>query len=1014
MKKSLLLSFIFVFALVVQVLAQNRTVTGKVTDQETGQGLPGVTVLVKGTSTGTATGVDGSYSINAPQGATTLVFSYVGYQKVERAIGNASTVNVALSLDQKQLNEVVVTGYQTKTKEDLSSSISVISTKELEQRPVPSVDQLLQGKAAGVQVTAINGKPGANAFIRIRGTGSIGSGNEPLLVVNGVQVPDNMADQFFTSINANDIESISVLKDAAAAAIYGARGSNGVLVITTKSGATSNSQITYRFQTGVNQKTPDNFDMMNAAQKLQYEYDLGIENGYISDYLATNGFPKGATIFNITDTQRQDVWNALIAQSHDWQKTMLQDAKMSSHQISIGGSANKTNYYVSLQKFDQEGLTVGSKFDRWTGSVNVSSEVKPWLSIGNALTIGRTSTNELRDRYNAQNPFYAMYAYNAYEPVFNEDGSYNLTSQGFPIMEALLNNTEQRAYLSGLNAFNIEVRPTKGLSISSKIGLTLNDYTRESYMKPGSVLDQFVGDKAAPGSKTDNGSREFAYDWVNQARYDFTIGDDHNFGVLAFQEFQKDNFSSYSLSKKGFSSGNLDTQDNGAANTGTNSTFKSAWSISSIAGGIDYDFRKKYFLTGSIRRDGSSRFGAENKYGNFWSASASWLMSSEDFMSQYDWLTVLKLRASVGTVGNYNIGNYEHLGLYGFGKYNNLLTSVPTQVANPELSWETKLKRNFGADIEILQSRVALTLDYYNEETQDLLLNQPLSRTTGFSSVKRNVGAVSNKGFEVGLNADIIRNSELTWSFNGNITFNKNEVLKLNEGQEEIVSNGLGVIKPGYAFGTYKLVRYAGVDPATGEARYYTKDGEITTEYSDDHAVILDGKSPNPDFFGGFGTRVDYKGFDLSANATFVSGNYVYNYMMLDLVSWGDYVYQNLSTDALNYWKKPGDTNVLPKPNPDGTTYSTDQYLQKASFLRLRNVTLGYTVPQALTSKIKMQSLRVYVQGQNLWTYNPNSYFGDPEVGYGSEESGLTLPGQAALYSYPQTRQFTFGVDVSF
>ncbi len=1002
------------FALLQQAMAQSKTVSGKVTDQATGQGLPGVSVVVKGTTVGTATGADGGYTVNVPANGSTLVFRFIGYKSVERPIGNESTINVGLGVDNKQLEEVVVTGYQTKTKEDLSSAISVVNSKELEQRPNPSIDQLLQGKAAGVQVTAVNGKPGANAFIRIRGTGSISGSNDPLLVVNGVQIPDNMADQFFTSINANDIESISVLKDAAAASIYGARGSNGVLVVTTKNGAKSNGQITYRFLTGVNEKIPDNFDMMNAAQKLQYEYDLGYENSDFSNYLQSNDFPNTANLFNITDAERQAGWNSLIAQSHDWKDDILQSGKITSHQLSFGGNTDKSNYYFSLQKYDQEGLTKGSVFNRYTGTLNVSSQIKSWLRVGNALTLGHTKTNELRDRYNAQNPFYAIYAYNPYEPAYLEDGSVNYTSQGFPILEALENNPEERKYMSGLNSFNVDVTPLKGLILSSKLGLTLNDYSRTSFLKPGSVLDLYVGDPTARGTKVDNGSREFAYDWINSARYEFNVGEKHNFGVLLFQEFQKDQFSSYSLSKKGFANGNLSTQDNGAANTGTNSTTAADWAISSLAANLEYNFNKRYYLTGSLRRDGSSRFGSDNKYGTFWSTSASWLVTQENFMQQYDWLTVLKLRASVGTVGNFaGIGNYQSLGLYGFGKYNNLLTSFPSQVANPALSWESKLKRDIGLDFELFKSRFAVSLDYYNETTEDLLLNTPISRTTGFSTVTRNIGSVQNKGLEAALNVDIIRNSSLTWSFNGNITFNKNEVKTLNEGQEEIVTNGIGVFRPGYAYGTFKLVRYAGVDPQTGEAQYYSKDGEVTKTYSSSDAVILDGKSPNPKFYGGFGTTIAWKGIDFSANANFVSGNYALNYVKNDLVSWGDLYYQNLSTDALNYWKKPGDVNVLPAANGENVTYTTDLYLEKASFLRLRNLTLGYTVPKALTEKIKMQSLRVYVQGQNLLTYNPH-YFGDPEVGYGSEESGLTQVGQASLYSYPQTRQFSFGVDVSF
>ncbi|WP_242926616.1 SusC/RagA family TonB-linked outer membrane protein [Pontibacter vulgaris] len=1018
MKKSLLLSFIFVLALVVQAWAQSRTVTGKVTDQENGQGLPGVAVLVKGTTTGTATNADGSYTINVPADANTLVFRFIGYLTKEVVIGSSSNVNVALGLDNKQLSEVVVVGYGAKTKEDLSSSVSVISSKDIESKPVPSVDQLLQGKAAGVQVTAANGKPGANAYIRIRGTGSINASSQPLLVVNNVQIPDNMRDQFFNSINANDIESISVLKDAAAASIYGARGSNGVVVITTKSGAKSKGTLTYRFQTGVNEKLPDNFEMMNSAQKLQYEYEMGYTNPYINSYFAANSttFPKGTTIVSITPEQRQQVWNAIGAVDHNWQDDILQSGKIEQHELSFGGSAGSTTYFFSLQKFDQKGIVIGNEFGRYSSTLNVSTEIKPWLTVGNSLNIGHTSSNETRDRNNVQNPFRAMYTYNPYEPVFNADGKYNATHQGVNIIQYMQTEPEMQKNLTGLNAFNVDFHPIKGLNVTSRVGLTLRDYTREAFSQPGGALDPIVGDPAAPGSKTDNGSKEFYYSWTNQARYQFNLGTDHNISVMGLQEFQKSHFSSYSLQKKGFASADLTTQDNGASNLGNNTTSKSIWALYSLASSAEYSFQKKYFLTGSVRRDGSSRFGENNKYGTFWSTSASWLMSQEGFLQGYDWLSLLKLRASIGTVGNFSgISNYQSLGTFAFGRYNGALTSFPNQIANPDLTWESKLKRNIGVDFELFQSRIAVGVDYYNEYTDDLLLSEPVSRTTGFTSVTRNIGAMSNKGVEASVSIDLIRSDKLTWSVNGNVTFNKNRVEELNKGQEEIVdgNTGINVYRPGHAYSTFKLVRWAGVDPATGEAQFYTKDGEITKTYLASDAVVLDGKSSNPDYYGGFGTSVAFKGFDLSAQANYTIGGYTYNGVMSGLVSWGPSRAQALSTAALDYWKQPGDVTFLPKASATNTTRTTDQYLQDASFLRLRNVTLGYTVPKSLTEKVKVQNLRVYVQGQNLLTYIPN-YFGDPEVGTGSAESNLFIPGQFSLYSYPTTRQFTFGLDLSF
>jgi TonB-linked SusC/RagA family outer membrane protein len=1025
MKRILLLNFLLCFALVGQVLAQDRSVTGKVTSVEDGSSLPGVNVMLKGTGKGTTTDIDGNFKLSVPNEGGTLVFSFIGLATEEVSIGTRSVINFAMKADVKQLGEVIVTGYSTVTKEDKTQSVSVISGKDIAQQPNPSVAQLLQGRSPGVQVTAENGRPGAPAFIRVRGTGSISGGNQPLLVVNGVQISDGMRDQFFSTLNTNDIESFTILKDAAAAAIYGARGSNGVIVITTKSGANSKGNISYSFQRGVNEMVPNNFQLMDAREKMQYEFETGFSNSVLNGHLRRSvanggmGLPSTATILNVTEAQRQEAWNAVAANGQDWLDAILRTGDMQSHQISASGSSGKTNYYISFQAFDQNGITDASAFKRYTGNATIETEVKPWLSISNTTQLGHSGTNEVRDRNNAQSPFGAMYRYNAYEPVFNPDGTYNYTHQGFPILEALKNNIENRQNLVGLNAFTVTVRPMKGMTLSSKLATSLDDYKRESYVKPGSVLDTYVGDPNNPGIKTDNGSREFNYSFINQARYNFKIAEQHNFNFGVIQEFQKNQFSSYSFTKKGFASGDIATQNAGAANDGNNTSFRSAWVISSVAATAGYNYAGRYFATGSIRRDGSSRFGRSNQWGNFWSSSLGWLASNEQFLQDISWISLVKVRGSVGTLGSFaGLGNYGHLGLYGFNRYNNQIASWPTQVENATLGWEKRLKKNVGVDFEVLQSRFALTIDAYDELTTDLLLNVPLSRTSGFTSITDNVGSMRNRGIEISAQGDIIRAGDFVWSVNGNITFNRNKVVSLNEGQEEIMQGGgIGVFKPGLPQGTFKLVRWAGVNPETGAAQFYTKDGEITTAWDPANAVVLEGKDPNPDFFGGFGTTLSYKGLDFGSQFNFVSGIHTLNYNYWQLNRWpGDPTARQSqqAVGANDYWKQPGDQTFLPRYVAGQVTRVTDQYLQKASFLRLRNVTVGYTLPQNLTEKVKVQSLRVYVQGQNLLTYNPH-FFGDPEIGTGNLESfNNGVPGSAALFGYPTTRQFNFGVDITF
>jgi TonB-linked SusC/RagA family outer membrane protein len=1015
MKKLLLLSLGFLVLCITEAFAQSSTITGTVRGKDDGLPLPGVSVKIKGTQRGVQTNVSGQYSISAPPGST-LTFSFIGYSPQEVPVGSSNVLDVTLVPSSRELNEVVVNGYQTKTRANNTAAISSVDPKEVADKPVPGIDNLLQGQAAGVQITTENGRPGANAFIRIRGTGSVNAGEQPLLVVDGVQIPDNTAPEFYNTLNANDIKTISVLKDAAAAALYGARGSNGVIVITTKTGAESASQISYTFQYGTNRKIPDNFQMMSAAQKLQYEYDLDYQgNGDLINYLTAHNLPTDS--HQLSPAQLQTAFGALEAQSHNWQDDILRSGKIIQHQLVISGHENKTNYYVSFVNYSEDGIVTGSNLQKYSGKVNLSTDVKTWLSLSNNFSLGYRSTNETRDLYNAQNPFFAMYAYNPYEKVFNADGTYNLTSQGFPILEALKNNPELTNYLNGYNTTTIDLHPIKGLSISTQLGLTLDDYTRQYYIKPGSILDGYIGDPAAPGEKTDNGSREFNYDWINKAIYKFDIGTDHHFNVLAVQEFQSDEFTSYTLSSKGYPDPNLSTQNNAAANTGTNSTTQSIYTITSLLGEADYNYKNKYFVTGSIRRDGSSRFGVNDRYGNFYATSIGWLVTSEDFMKPLTWLNVLKLRASIGNTGNFSgISNYQSLGLYGFGKYNDQSTAIPTQIANPDLTWEKKLKRDIGIDFEVLNSRISGTFEYYNENTTALLFSLPVSQTTGFSSIEKNVGAMYNRGIDASLKIDLIRSHGIKWSVNGNINYNQNKVTQLYNGANEIDNNGVSVVKPGYSIYTYKLVRYAGVNPQTGAAQFYDKNGNITETYSSSDEVVLPGKSPNPKFFGGFGTDISYKGIELSALFTYSYGGYTYNNNMQILDSWGQNVYQNQSTLALNYWKKPGDTNVLPAANQASSdeSYTIDYYLQKDNYIRFKNLTLSYTVPKEITQKVKVSSFRVFVTGENLLTINPDHFFGDPEVGIGSQEGGLLIPGQQTLFSYPNTRQFTFGANITF
>jgi TonB-linked SusC/RagA family outer membrane protein len=1014
MKKKILLIIFLSLVFFAQAFAQNHTVTGVVTAKDDGLPIQGVTVKVKGTDIGVATNGTGNYRISVPDGAY-LQFIAIGYYAVTLpAKGNV--VNVSLSVLTSQLNEIVITGYQTQKLSNNLGAISPVDGKELADKPVQSVDNLLAGKVPGVQITSQNGDPNGNAFIRIRGTGSINASDEPLLVIDGIQIPDNDVSSFYNGLNPNDISSINVLKDAAGAALYGARGSNGVIVITTKKGSANNNHVSYLFQYGINKIIPDNFKLMDATQKLQYEYDLGYTDGNLASLLQTEGLNPDVTM--ITPTQRQAAWNVLIGQGHNWEDDILHTGHIQQHQVTVSGGTDATQYYISFQKYDEDGLTRPSDVDKWGGKVNLTTKINSWATFSENASLDQKGTNVLRDRFNVQSPFVAMYTYNPYEPVYNPNGSYNLTSQGLNILEELKNVPQYDKYLTGFSNSTIDIHPITGLDISSSMGLVLNQYTDQYFIEPGSELDGYTGDPTAPGLKQDDGSQDFNYDWINKAQYDFKIANDHHFTALGVEEFQQDEYTSYSLESKGFPDPDLNTQDGAAANTGKNTTTYSAYTLFSLLGKLDYDYKGKYFASGSFRRDGSSRFGVDNLYGNFYAVSAGWLITSEDFAKNIDWLNSLRLRGSIGTTGNFSgIGNYQALGLFSFGQYDGLSAASPSQIANPNLTWEKKLKRDIGVDFQIFKN-ITGTVDYYNDNTTALLLNVPISQTTGFSNTYKNAGALINKGIDLQLNADIINRNGIKWSIYGDLDHNVNRVTQLAPGINQIINSNtpLDIIKPGYAINTFYLVRYAGVNPQTGAARFYDANGKITETYSSDDAVILPGKSPDPKLYGGYGTSLSYKGFQVDATFTYQYGGYTYNNEYQTLVSWGGNVGQNQAVQAANFWTKPGQTNVLPKPIANGPDegYLTDFYLQKDNYVRFKNLTISYTVPKTITQRYKVYNLRVFVQGQNLVTFNPDHFFGDPEVGIGSKDSGLYTPGEQNLFSYPQTRQFTLGVNVTF
>ena len=987
-----------------------KVISGVITDTETMEPIIGVSVVVKGTTIGTITDFDGNYSLELPEDAETVVFSFVGFETQEIVIGDQSIINVEMSQGSELLNEVVVTGYGTVKESDLTSSISKISADDISAIPVASIDNLLQGKAPGVQVTSVNGRPGGAAYVRIRGLGTLNGDAEPLYVVDGIQIPQ----RDYQAINTNDIESISVLKDAAATSIYGTRGSNGVIVVTTKRGKfDSKPTVTYNMQAGFKEKTThkNDFELMNIDQKLQYEIDLGIREDNPEEIERLKGLET------------------------DWEDEILRRGIFQSHNGSIRGGTEKVAYFWSANKYHEDGIFESSEFDRISTRINVDYNATDWLNVGNTFSIARTLDGELRETYNVQNAYVGIYSYNPYEPVLQLDPEgnpvlgadgeplYNFTHQGFNIIEALRKNTENKKYISTLGQFYAELTPVEGLSIKSTINGRYRRYIRESYILPGSILDGYINGFGTPtGNKQDNGSDVFQYTWTNIAQFGKTINEKHSFNVLIGNEFSKTSGSSHSISSQGFPSVDLSTADNAASVTFGSTTISES-SISSIFSEAKYNFARRYFITALWRRDGSSRFGANNRFANFGAGSVAWNIASEPFTSGLSNLDQLKVRFSIGTSGNDRpldgVGttqNYLPISTVVYSPYGgNQSAGFLSRIPNPDLEWEKNLNYSIGIDYGILNNRISGTVEYFNKKTFDLFFPIQLSRTTGFSQKTGNVGDMLNRGVESEMTVSLIRSKKFDWDIYGNFTYTKSKVTALND-TSDIPGGFYTKLRIGEEPFEFFLNRYAGVDPSNGEALYLDIDGNITNVFRPSDAVFLDGKTPFPKWYGTFGTSFSFFGVNIGVDFYYSGGNYIMNIVKRDLYSDGAFAQSIQAEGALDYWKEPGD--ITSNPNPFAVQFQTndsDRWLQKGDYMRLKNLRVGYDFPTKWISKAKMSNLEIFMSASNLWTIT--AFEGDPEIGIDLEESGAAvngLTGETALYSYPQTRAITFGANISF
>ena len=971
---TLMLVFTGVFALNAQNLVK---VSGVVTSSDDGLPMIGVAVMA-GTGNGVITSLDGDYEIDVAPG-TELTFSSIGFMDAKVVVPQAATFthNVQMQPESMKLDDVVVIAYGVRKKGTVAGSVSTVKSEKLENTPTAAFDQALQGQVAGLTVLSNTGEPSSSATMTIRGTNSINSGTAPLYILDGVAI--SASD--FNTINPADIESMSVLKDASSTSIYGARAANGVIVITTKRGRNMDQpNINYRMQMGWSALAHGNWDLMTTEERIKYEKELGLTAGQNYNYLST-----------------VDV---------NWMDVVFNDSAMlQSHELSVSGATDKTNYYYSGGYYDQQGIAPGSQFTRYSMRFNVEQQMASWLKMGTNTMVNYQDIMQADEgAYTLVTPISAARFMLPYWNPYKSDGSLASLSdgswhgQGQNPLEWLANNPlKYKKYKLFSTAF-AELTLYKNLVFKSQFGVDFSHTTGFSQSFPEYVPNQ--GEGSAARSSSDGLNLQMS----NTLTYRFDIDNIHDFNFLLGHEWQDYHMEAFSLSTAGQNNGKLTDISTGTRVTSWTSTADSDYSRVSFFGRGEYNLADKYYSEVSLRTDGSSRFGANNRWGVFGAVGFMWNLRNEDFMAaNRSWLTMAQIALSSGTSGNSEIPNYEHLALIGGGSdYVGDAGVAPLQPGNESLTWENTWTSNLAFHFGFW-NRLNVDLELYNKQTTDMLMAVPLaySQSNGYGYIWDNVGTMVNRGVELNLNATVIAHRDFTWNVNANVGYNHNRLTELYNGVDEYeTANTSTKLVVGHPVGEFYINRYAGVNPANGDALWYDKDGNITNELRDEDKVMI-GKTYHAPWQGGFGTSISWKGLSLSSQFSWVGDRWMINNDRYFDESNGRFMTYNQSSRLLKRWKQPGDITDIPR-HGEYTEFDS-RLLEDASFLRLKNVMISYSLPKELLKKTGfIRGLRVYAQGQNLMTF--------------TNFSGLDPEGTSNVYAaqYPMSRQYTFGLDLMF
>ncbi|MDR1199476.1 MAG: TonB-dependent receptor [Prevotellaceae bacterium] len=1021
MKRIFSIAFLTLFSMGI-ALGQTK-VTGKVTDLNTGEPVSYASVAVKGYNTaGTFTDDNGNYTINMPEGSTAIIVSYMGYKTQEITVNSRSIIDVALESDIAQIEETFVVAYGTATRGKYSGAATVIKADKIQDIPVVSFEQALTGNTPGIQIGSSSGLPGSFPEIRIRGAGSINAENDPLYIIDGVPAISgdlstaNTTTSSMNFLNPSDIESITILKDAAAAALYGSRAANGVVLVTTKKGKAGKTQFRFKADMGLSDFAFNNFPLASDAETEMLHREAWTNYGSLQyTGIQLEQYVNGQVEMYYPAKQPEYVYV-------DWRKELFRTAVTQNYELSVSGGDEKTRFFLSGSYNKNEAVTKGRYFDRISASMNFEHKVNQYITLGVGFQYSYTDQSGHQEGGAAyDNPWWAAMSFLTWRwPAYNADGTYWTGFNGgtkaydtgnSSYRNPLLNNDTQittsaqtRLLMKPWAEINI-IEGLKAKTIFGYDGIYMHD--RFGWL-PDHANGQAYGDGFLTVKKHEY-SKLVSSSTLN---YSKTFAGDHNLSAMAGWEAEKQsNYHDY-MGKIDMASTKVISMAMLANVYGDVTDYNDESTLLSFISSMNYNYLSKYFLSATYRRDGSSRLAEKNRWGDFWSISGLWRIKSENFMQDINWLDNLQLRVSYGVSGTLPTSWYYHKPFYNFEPYGTSGSFYISSADNPELTWEKNFTTNIAVESKLF-NRVNFSVDFYIKRTKDLLLPATTSAISGYTSYLRNIGSMKNTGVELDINVDIIKTKDITWTAGINWTANKNRITELSYEDEEILDSPY-MLKKGYSYNQFYTREYAGVNPQTGQVQFYrnnklpdgTYNKEIVNSASDANNIIIEGKTGDPKGYGGITTGFRYKNLSIGLLFNYMYGHYVFDQAQDQMsVDGGTSFYRSISKDQLRRWQKPGDITDVPRRMPYDRAgyYNSSRMLLKGDFIRLKSITVSYNLPQSWAKKVKLEDVRIYAAGNNIFAVT-GLYF-DPELpdsrGFSNRQT-------------PPVRTISFGIELSF